>query len=167
MNIIKIISLVLIFSYQAFSQDVKRQNISQSRITDRIVTNNECILFYSYAKNFVDTLYLHQLNPYNYLSFDTNSIRCNFNKSYQIRQNDEFESMFPSDYRHKYFVDSTLESGNQINILHSFIYYSKHPRNFFVVAFSLYSTISESETIDGAISTIFVYDTNRNVIYKK
>lgn len=117
----------------------------------------------------VDSLDLYDLNPYNHLQFESRSTNWANNKMYQIKSFDEFDKLFPADYRQKYFVDYYVEPGKYCGLISSTIALSSYdrPANYIAVAYSLFAQPNYSDQIDGAISTIFVFDNRKNIVYKK
>lgn len=168
MKSILILILLLMISSFSPAQSIK-VNINRTETDDG--TKSTVLVYFVDTKSKIvyDSLDLYNLNPYNHLPYESGSTNWAKNKIYKITSFNEYDKLFPSDYRKKYFVDYYVEPERYNGLLSSTIAlssYEKHA-NFIAVAYNLLAQPNYSDQIDGAISTIFVFDNKKNLVYKK
>lgn len=138
--------------------------------TDNGTINTVSVYFYdTVSKIIIDSLNLNNLNPYNQLQYEISSSKMGKYKTFEINSFNEFDKLFPANYRTKYFIDSFVEPGKYNGLLSSSSTLSSYekPVKYIAVAFNLFAQPNYSDQIDGAISTIFVFDNKKNLVYKK
>lgn len=165
-----ILTLILLLVVSHFSSaqiiEVKKNRTK----TDNGTINTISVYFVDTTSKIIsDSLDLHNLNPYNQLPYEISSSKMGKDKTYEINSFNEYDKLFPSNYRSKYFIDYFVEPGKYIGLLSSTFALSSYekPVNYIAIAFNLFARPNYSDQIDGAISTIFVFDNKKNLVYKK
>ncbi len=145
--------------------------VKKDKQTDKNGYNIKLALhFYDTTKKkLVDSLDLIELNPYNYLPYTKVSVNEQFNTVYRINNFADFDHLFPKVYRDKYFQNCNVDSSRYLGLLFSNINLSTFnlSNSFIAISFDLIARQENSDLLDGAISTILVFDNKKNLIYKK
>jgi hypothetical protein len=139
--------------------------------TDGKQTNTKLSVYFSDSsrKAAISSLDLYDLNPYNHMSLRYVSTDRMNNKTYDISSYEDYEKLFPVAYQQKYFKDNIVNPGQYKGLLSSSIALSNYekPCKYIAIAYNLFAQPQNSDQIDGAISTIFVFDNKKNLVYKK
>ncbi len=167
MKYIPTIILLLMISALSPAQSIQ-VSVSRTETDDGTKSSVSVYFVDTTNKTINDSLDLYDLNPYNQLPYESHSTKWAKNKTYEIASYNEFDKLFPANYRKKNFVEDNVKPGRYSGLLSSTIAISsiEKPANYVAIAFSLFAKPNNSDQIDGAISTIFVFDNKKNMIYK-
>lgn len=167
MKYIPTLILLFMISGSSYAQSIL-VNVSRTETDDG--TKSSVLVYFvdTTNKTINDSLDLYDLNPYNYLPYESYSTKWEKNKTFEIISYNEFDKIFPANYRNNYFDKDSVKPGRYTGLLSSTIALSsiEKPAKYLAIAFSLFAKPNNSDQIDGAISTIFVFDNKKNIIYK-